>query len=134
MLQTVAVRAALVFALVWFGFLISGISGCQALTQPLHSKPSEESPAVAATRVAIDEGYAGVISLNRVIVDNASAGVWTKAQAQGYFAESERARSLLDNARTLLRMGDVAGAKTQVEVVRITLQALQRGIASAARK
>jgi hypothetical protein len=82
----------------------------------------------------IDEGYALVISLNKVIEQNARERIWTQAQAQGYLDKSADARARLDGARELMRLGDITGATNQAELVRAALLTLQREIAAAARK
>jgi len=109
--------------------------GCSSFTEPLaRSATSTESSAVAAVRRVIDEGYATLTSLNRVIASNAREGVWTKSQAQSYLNQTREVGGKLDKARDALALGDIADAKNQAELTRVLLVELQRRVAAEARK
>lgn len=117
--------------------VVLGLSGCEtvkSMADPLRSSASKEAPAVAAARTVIDEGYALLTAVNKVIGENVSAGVWSKAQAQDYLDRSREMRIRLDSARDMLRAGDPLNAKNQAELIRTAILALQKRIAADARK
>lgn len=102
--------------------------------QPLPKPDTNEAQAIKSLREIVNEGYAGVTSLNRVIEQNVLAGVWTKSQAQEYLDFSKETRKKLDKARDVLKLQDVAAAKTQREIVDKVVLELHKKIAAAARK
>lgn len=110
------------------------LGGCETLGQPLHGKTSTEAAAVQTTRTAIDETYAALISINTVISENVTAKVWTPAQAKPYLDRSRSARQRADQARELLRLGDITQAESQAKILRELITTLQREIALQARK
>ncbi|MDH4172140.1 MAG: hypothetical protein OEW90_05000 [Betaproteobacteria bacterium] len=114
--------------------MILTLPACKSFTEPVHGVTSTESKAVAAARNAIDEANVLLASVNKVIGDNAAAGVWTKAQAQGWLDETKAAGKKVGEARELLRAGLVVDAQTQAEAIRRVILAIQKRIAAEARK
>jgi len=115
-------------------FLLPGCGLMKDTTEPLHKQQSTESAPVTAARTAIDEANALLTSINRVITQNVNDKIWTAAQAQGYLNESKASGKKVDDARNLLRLGFVNEAKTEAEAIKVVLIALQRRIATEARK
>lgn len=131
------VRLPVVFVLAAL-MALAFLPGCG--NKPVQSEESKAAclkvrpSAVCQAESLIGEGYAMLISLNTVIEQNVDAKVWTKSQAQEYLDSSRAARKKLDSARELLRLGDVAGAASQAQLIKRVLLELQQKIAAQARR
>lgn len=125
----------------WLGAALLALlilPGCAELTAPLHAPTAvaNEAPAAQAqrlTREAIDEANAALTALNRTITQNAG-DVWSKAQAQAYLDQSKALGARVDQAREALRLGNLAEAKNQAELVKQAILALHAKAAAEARK
>ena len=109
------------------------------LTRPVHAPTTieNEAPMAKALRlahIAIDEANAALTALNVTIGNNAAAGVWTKDQAQGYLDLSKMYGAKVDAAREALRLGNVADATSQAELVKTFILMLHKKVAEEARK
>lgn len=118
--------------------LVFALGGCVS-TAPLQTPAviENESPAAKALRlahVAVNEANAALTALNNVIGSNAEAGVWTKAQAQGYLDQSKEYGKKVDGARAALRLGNLTEARSQAELVKSMILLLHRKVAEQARK
>src|SRR3990172_2871109 len=92
--------------------LLSGCAGMGSIVEPLHDTPAieAESPQAKALRLAhaaVNEADAALFALDKVIGANAEAGIWTKAQAQGYLDQSKEYGARVDKARDALRIGNL---------------------------
>lgn len=118
------------------------LGGCPAVTgifQPLHTNVvvENEDAAVKAYRLAheaIDEANSILFAVDKTIGNNAEAGVWTKAQAQAYLDQSKDYGKKLDKAREMMRVGNLADAKSQADAIKSFVLILQKEVAKAARK
>jgi hypothetical protein len=107
-------------------------------TQPLHAPVvvENEDAAVKAFRLArnsVDEANADLTALNRVIASNATAGIWTKSQAQGYLNRSKDFGKQVDQARAALLVGDLNDATVKAAAIKALIVQLQLELAKAAR-
>ena len=126
------------FLLVLF-VCLTGCAATAGMFQPLHTPVAveNEDAAVKAYRLAhnaIDEANAELTSLNRVIASNATAGVWTKSQAQGYLNQSKDFGKKVDKAREAMRLGDLNDANVQATALKALIVQLQIEVAKKARK
>ena len=109
-------------------------SGC-SLVAPSDIQVSQSLPKAAQeVQKAINESNVLIIASANVLAQNLKDGVMLKAEVDGYAVKLRQMAAQVDKSQGLLRLGDIASARTQAELIQKAITALHKEVAARARK
>jgi len=109
-------------------------SGC-SLVAPSDIQVSQSLPKAAQeVQKAINESNVLIIASANVLAQNLKDGVMLKAEVDGYAVKLRQMAAQVDKSQDLLRLGDIASARTQAELIQKAITALHKEVAARARK
>ena len=126
------IRIVMVSAL---GALTIALGGCADLLRPADVPVSQSLPVAAqSVQKTINEVNIALTAAANVVAQNKADGIYNDAEVAGYKAQLQDAARQVDKAQNLLRLGDIASARTQAEIVERLILALHKEVVARSRR